>query len=81
MADALQLTRASAVHGSPDALHDPFASAEAWKCAPAEGLRGVNCADAHTDLADWPGEQAPAGDPVSAAHLEQHGSMGNAGMI
>lgn len=80
VAGTLQLTRAPAVYGPPDALHDSFASADAWNCAPATGLLGMKCAEAHIDLADWPGEQAPAGSPVSRAHVEQHGSMGNAGM-
>ena len=80
MADTLHLTTAPAVHGSPDALHASFTSAGPWKGAPVSGLLGVRCADGQTDLADWPGEQTPAGIPMSPAHLGQQDSTGNAGM-
>lgn len=79
VADTLQLTTAPAVHGSPDALHASFTSAASWKGAPVSGLLGVRCADGPTDLADWPGEQTPAGILMSPAHLGQQDSTGNAG--
>ena len=81
MADTLQLTMTPAVHGFPHGLHPSFTSAGALKGAPASGLLGARYGHwrGQADHADW-GEQTPASNPVSPAHLEQQDSMGNAGM-